>query len=179
MKKYYQITQQENLESIMIRGLLPGVLVGKQNFYGDVYGDNRYIYLYSESGYQMVSSSPFCTRNVALEVRLPEEFPIEIDYDQVLVKVLAKTRYFEYRLGEIRLPLLEIYEINEATKIALTILSKEYFKSYGIDFEGEPIESNIKRFIDKIPNWDSLFGAYRTLQSIPPQYIALYKMQGS
>lgn len=152
---FYHVTRKDRLRRIMKEGLKPASETCIQNtFYGGVTGDPDYVYLFSSSviGNRVKYSMEICLDKKGwsvLQVSLPENHPVERDYDQVLqswddIWDSSKKRFYE-----------------------------EYFGSFGVDFTGKATKKNLFKTADSISRlkWEKNVGSYRTPKTIHPEYL--------
>ena len=78
MKRFYHWTDEGNIENILQEGLRPGIELGMQEQYGGIDIDHRYIYL--AKNLLLVPREVYREKKL-LSVDIPEDHPIERDYD--------------------------------------------------------------------------------------------------
>jgi len=168
MEQFYHIARQEYLddilgaESVPGQGLKPRSITGKHGWNNSL-GNPDYIYLIKTSdinGFlkRKVDRGAILAKDgiekAVLRVDLPEDHPVERDYDQIMSLYKMSDENVQWKLGSTR-------------EVAIV----KFFKAFGIDFEGDFDEDNIKTHFDRIPAtvYDQMIGLYRTNKSIPAE----------
>ena len=146
MKRFYHWTDEGNIENILQEGLRPGIELGMQEQYGGIDIDHRYIYL--AKNLLLVPREVYREKKL-LSVDIPEDHPIERDYD--VAEFIEGTHGFFGLLSMLQIIAnLGIKPINDK-----------------IDFSNrESMVHHLERVSDE--TWDNTFGFYRTHLPIPP-----------
>ncbi len=167
MGKMYHMTKKGCLSSILSEGLKPPMETGIQNTYDGIRGDNRFVYLNSFRGALLnkkriddgeMEEQFWNSESVLLEITLPENHPIERDFDQVLL----------------------IYRWWHQTGDKRKFYSAYFKKKFNVEFDAEPTDDNIIKFCaEKVTDeeWENKFSAYRTRSSIPPGCLKVIRFE--
>ena len=171
MGTFYHITKQEFLDDILEQGLKSRAETGKQGWV-EVHGNPKFIYLSNRPLYldelnaRMEEAGVVFEDDVAerliLEVDLPQDHPVERDYDQILVYKKIDPIVFARRFPGI-------------SKEDMMRGILQHFA--GISYDGDFSDESLMAAFDKIPDDvydDKLFGCYRTKQSISPEHLSIH-----
>ncbi len=161
MGKFYHITRLDLVNRILEEGLKPASVTGNSSLYKGTQLDPNYVYLWKDARYAIKDASP--RKNDILEVTLPEDFPIERDYEQFLIWAKFPEDVLKQMIGG--LPNKE------------TLVRSVFQRLGGIDFSGQLTDENIRQHVDKISagRWDEVVPSYRTRESIDAKCLKLYR----
>jgi len=176
MSEFYHITRKEYLTDILGEGDRPGEGLkprgdtGKEGWENSL-GNPEYIYLSKkplslEELYQNAekAGAKLPRDNIertTLRVALSDDQEIERDYEQVLSIARMSDENLE--------------KLGGGTDRKAIISS--IFEMFGLTFEGDLSEDNLKAQLDKIPaeDYDGILGSYRTKRPIPVEQISIYE----
>ena len=169
MKPFYHITRKERLDDILGsdtkpgKGLKPRIENGKEGYGKDI-GDPNYVCIFTVRDLDQFlreTTNDLTEEGIemsVLKVDLPPEHPLERDYDKILYLI----RFDDEKAQE-------IYGANKLDT------SSNFFKTFGIKFQGDVNEENLKKHFDMIPEdvYDQMLGNYRTLLTITAERLSL------
>jgi len=169
MREFFHYTDPGKVSSILAQGLKPGIEVEEVHYYCSVENDNTKIYLIKglDKAKHYLRTMRF--HKSLLKINLPDEHPLERDYEQFLIYLRMPEETLSRNL--MSLGVLTAPDTHEE-------LFRDFLKHYGVEFTGDASEENVIHHLNMITDekWDEQSPCYATRKSILSEYIELFQL---